>query len=594
MSGADIRSADCPVCGQPTGLDAACRDCGWTLQTGRQPGPVTTQLQKEFDERLSTAQRAFDARIAALIASIPDRFLPWIRGGRPDAAEWAAARQEAAAATAGAQDEESARRAITSILRDLDRGDELVVVEIAQEGVAVTQVALDTFGSPVLRRDQPVLAWTDLLPMLSGQADECLFQLAGSIAGRDRARLQRCLSDGIPAITRRVLVICRLAGWLIPEQAARLVSASRSATLIRVARTAERSSQGGLLDSLAAGMPLRRGYGVVVALIDPVTGAVSTGTRRLFKPGDVPGTESSLTLRRGPGDPDSTALAIAVGNGSGQEIMSVYSVPPTAGLTYQVRAILDAPGRVRFTEPRGISPDARAWSDVLATIPLHVDMPPGPVDLVCAMELSGPKEEVDRRKDLVRDLLELLADEYPGENLLRVGLLGCTDHVFAPGEEKRRVVRREQLAPPASALKALAKFKGAEVRYSAAAPLEDMLHEASRMLADSRAASRATRLLMVAKRRPHPRALGRENIIPCPFRCDWRALLHQLRQWAGTSCVMVTDTMPSRSSRAAVWQDLGHAGLHALPDTNARRVGEDLGVLVRHTQRIPIPLPDLE
>lgn len=57
---------------------------------------------------------------------------------------------------------------------------------------------------------------------------------------------------------------------------------------------------------------------------------------------------------------------------------------------------------------------------------------------------------------------------------------------------------------------------------------------------------------------------------------------------------MVTDTMPSRSSRAAVWQDLGHAGLHALPDTNARRVGEDLGVLVRHTQRIPIPLPDLE
>ena len=158
MSGADKRSVGCPVCGRPTGLDAACRDCGWTLRTGRQPGPVTTQLQKEFDERLSTAQRSFDARIAALIASNPDRFLPWIRGGRPDAAEWAAARREAAAATTGAQDEESARRAITSILRDLDRGDELVVVEISQEGVAVTQVALDTFGSPVLRRDQPVLA----------------------------------------------------------------------------------------------------------------------------------------------------------------------------------------------------------------------------------------------------------------------------------------------------------------------------------------------------------------------------------------------------------------------------------------------------
>jgi hypothetical protein len=57
---------------------------------------------------------------------------------------------------------------------------------------------------------------------------------------------------------------------------------------------------------------------------------------------------------------------------------------------------------------------------------------------------------------------------------------------------------------------------------------------------------------------------------------------------------MVTYTMPSRSSRAAIWQDLGHAGLHALPDTDARQVGEDLGVLVRHTQRIPIPLAYLE
>ena len=57
---------------------------------------------------------------------------------------------------------------------------------------------------------------------------------------------------------------------------------------------------------------------------------------------------------------------------------------------------------------------------------------------------------------------------------------------------------------------------------------------------------------------------------------------------------MITDTTPSRSSRAAVWQEFGHAGLHALPDTNARQVGEDLGVLARHTQLIPIPLAYLE
>jgi len=82
--------------------------------------------------------------------------------------------------------------------------------------------------------------------------------------------------------------------------------------------------------------------------------------------------------------------------------------------------------------------------------------------------------------------------------------------------------------------------------------------------------------------------------VPCPFKCDWRPLLHQLRREAGTVCVTVTDTVPSRSARAAIWEDLGHAGLHALSGASARRVGEDLGVLARYTQRIPIPLPDLE
>jgi hypothetical protein len=591
MPGADARPADCPVCGRPTGQDMACLGCGWTLRSGRRPGPVTTQLQKEYDERLSAAQRAFGARAAALAGSAPERFLPWIRGGRPDAAEWAAARLQAAAAVAGAADEETACREIVGLLADLGGGDEVAVVEIGKVGVAVIRVTLDPSGAPELRRDRPVLAWTEVLPTLSRQADERLLQLAGATAGQDTVRLHDSLAAGLPRLTGRVLVICRLAGWTIPEQAARQVSsASGRARLIRVAGAADADGPGSLLDSLAARMPLRREYGVVVALVDPATGAVRTGSRPLFRPGDFSGVESTLTLRRSPGAPGATSLALTVGG----EVVSMYSVPPGDGLTYQVRAILDAPGRVRFIAPDGVVPDSRAWADVLATIPRRVDMPPGPVDLVCAMELAGTKEQVGRRKDLVRGLLELLADEYPGPDLLRVGLLGCTDHVFAPGEERRRVVRVEPLAAAASALGALAKFKGADVRFPAAAPIEDLLHEARRMLADSRPGGRATRLLMVARRRPHPRALGKENIVPCPFKCDWRPLLHQLRREAGTLCVTVTDTVPSRSSRAAIWADLGHAGLHALSGASVRRVGEDLGVLARHTQRIPIPLPDLE
>jgi hypothetical protein len=591
MPGADAHPVGCPVCGRLAGQDAACRGCGWTLRTGRRPGPVTTQLQKEYDERLSAAQRAFDARAAARVGSAPETFLPWIRGGRPDAAEWAAARQQAAAAVAGVADEETACREIVGLLADLDGGDEVAVVEIGQVGVAVTRVTLDPSGAPEFRRDQPFLAWTDVLPALSGQADERLLQLAGATAGQDTAQLHDSLAAGLPRLAGRVLVICRLAGWPIPEQAAWQVgSASGTARLIRVAGAASADGRRSLLDSLAARMPLRHEYGVVVALVDPATGAVSTGSRPLFRSGDLPGTESTLTLRRSPGGTGAVTLALAVG----REVMSMYSVTPGDRLTYQVRAVLDAPGRVRFTTPEGVVPDARAWADVLATIPRRVDMAPAPVDLVCAMELAGTKEQVGHRKDLVRGLLELLADEYPEPDLLRVGLLGCTDHVFAPGEERRRVVRVEPLAPAASALGALAKFKGADVRFPAAAPIEDLLHEALRMLADSRPAGRATRLLTVARRRPHPRALGKENIVPCPFKCDWRPLLHQLRREAGTLCVTVTDTVPSRSARAVIWEDLGHAGLHALSGASARRVGEDLGVLARYTQRIPIPLPDLE
>jgi hypothetical protein len=43
-----------------------------------------------------------------------------------------------------------------------------------------------------------------------------------------------------------------------------------------------------------------------------------------------------------------------------------------------------------------------------------------------------------------------------------------------------------------------------------------------------------------------------------------------------------------------MWQELGPAGLRWLPEAKAQLVGEDLALLARHTQRIPIPLPNME
>ena len=152
------------------------------------------------------------------------------------------------------------------------------------------------------------------------------------------------------------------------------------------------------------------------------------------------------------------------------------------------------------------------------------------------------------------------------------------------------MVRRQSLGDLADAQLALANFRGDRIRYADAAPLEDMLYEAQRMLADSRGGGRSARLLLVAGRRAHPRILGEDLVQPCPFGCDWSGLIRRLAGSA-VSVVAVVDSMPGRAARKRFWADVGPAGLHALPDTSAQEVGADLGVSTRPGQRIGVPLP---
>lgn len=615
MPGANPHRAACPVCGQPFAVDEpsgpagnSCAECDWPLWTPRRPGPVTAELRADFDRRLDTARRRFDSRAAALITASPERFASLIRGGRPAAGEWATARRQAAKLSAGAADEKSVRETVAGMLRGLTGGKRSDIIEIGPEGIGLVRATADKSGSPRLDRDQPVTPWAELLPMLSRDPEKRLLQLAGGIAGLDRAELNTRLADGVLsviAVSRAegdhpadTLVICQPAGWPLLEDAARRARQSlEAARLVRVEGMP--SSGNGLIDSVAAGMPSLRGYGVVVATVDQQTGAVRTVIQPLFRPGDLPGTEASVAFRRIPGDRSPVTLSVAVNGHADSDdseaarptVISTHMLPQPDEPHYQVRAVLDAPGRIRFTEPRGITADTGGQADPLAALPGNVGVRPGAVDLVCAIELAGTKRQVDRRRDMVRELLEQLMHEYPdtGPASLRAGLLGCTDHVFAPGEEKRRVVRRAQLTSPALALAALTRFRGEEIRHPGAAPIEDMLYEAHRMLAGSRDAGRAPRLLLIAGRRPHPHRLGPDKVQPCPFRCDWRRMVRTLAQ-AGVETVAIADVMPTRAARAAFWADAGQAGLHALPDTSARMAGEDLGVFVRSDQRIGVPL----
>ena len=112
-------------------------------------------------------------------------------------------------------------------------------------------------------------------------------------------------------------------------------------------------------------------------------------------------------------------------------------------------------------------------------------------------------------------------------------MLTCTDHSFERGREYRPVVRGTPLSAVSEALDWFSRQKPSDVTYAQAAPMEDLLHEASIMLADSRTARRAARLLIVGGRLPHPYPQGSGRIMRCPLKYKWRQSLQLLTGEAG-------------------------------------------------------------
>ena len=603
-----MRAADpipaCPVCALPVGAGDYC-ECGWVLRGPRRLGPVTDAVRADFDRRLAAATLEFDARAAALVSSVPGRFARWIRGGPPDRAQWATARRQAAVAADEAVDDSTARKEFAALLRGVAPGGQALLIEVVPEGIVVTRAVMGATGAPRYEADQPVRPWPDLVPGLSAHPEERLLQLAGGRGRPETAELRDRLDEALrePAAelagAAAVLIVCGPAGWTLPEAVAGLCAELfPGARVLRVAGDAAAAGTGSI-GRLTAAMPLLHGYGVIVATVDPVTGAVAAATQPLFAPGDAPGARASVTLRRFPGDRERATLAVAVDAAWSAEpqVVAVHTIPQPEPL-YQVSAVLDPSGQVRFTEPPGIGEDSRPWTEVRACVPSAVDVRPAAVDLVCAIDLAGSHGQVARRKKLVSDLLGELAREYPESAAPRVSVIGCVDHRYEPGAESKAVVRGAPLGALDHAVRALAELRGDEIRYPEAASLEDLLYEAHRMLARARKAGRVGRLLLVAGRRPHPPALtvsprpGAPLVQPCPKRYDWRDLTRQLGK-AGVGTVAVADTLPMRAAKGGFWAETGADGLYSLPAATAQALGEDLGLLVREEQRPGLPLPAL-
>lgn len=590
-------AAGCPVCGRPGSADQAyrCPECGWILRSPLRAGPVTAQVREEFTLLLRDAQHALDLRIAALAWPDPRPYHRYIRGGTPDEAQWAAARQAAFAGLGNVADEALLRARLTEIADGLRTDTRAAVVEVGRDGIAVCRAGLDRAGAPLLDHT-PVITWASLLPMLSADEDERHFQLAGGLGHLDRTEIRNRLGACLAAIPGgNLLVVCRPAGWPVLEWASAAILVARpEARFLRLPWTAGSVAAGTVLAGLTTEAPLRDAYRLMVATVENVSGKVRTEARQIFSPGDVPGTECSLALRRPPGDGKDTTLAIFSDGGSPDEPIALYSLPLPEERVFELHMVLDGPGRVRIADPPGATAHPATWARVHAEIPDQVLVTLGPADLVCAVDLCGPRPEVRERLRLVRMLLGILEEEYPAQGSLRVSVLTCTDHDFERGRADRTVVQGIRLSPVVDALAWLARQEPANVTYAPAAPIEDLLHEASIMLEGSRPGGRAARLLIVGGRRPHPHRQDTERIVPCPHRYKWRESLSRLTGPAGARCVAVTDAKPASPAQAAIWESLGPAGLRWLSDATSRLVGEDLALLVRHAQQIPIPLPNPE
>lgn len=590
--------AGCPVCGRLVGSEPGCPECGWPLRSPLRAGPVTAQLRAEYASRLQEAQQTLDAGVVARITDDPLPYQHCIRGGVPGAAQWAAAQQSAARDRGDAAGEPALLTALADLISGLGPGDQATVAEVSGDGVTVSRTGVYQSGIPWLE-EAFSSAWTALLPMLSDRREEREFQLAGGLRQVDRGALADRLRAGPAGLADvrggEMLVICRPAAWVILEWAAAgLLATWPQARLLRVAPAAEGVPATASLAGLTTEAPLRNAYQLMVAVVDELSGAVQIQPRQIFAPGDAPGTECRIRLLRPPGGTSDTALAMfSSAAAPGGEPLALHSAKLPPDRQFQFRAILDGPGRVRIIDP-AVADHPGTWGQIRSEVPDQVDVTVGPADLVCAIELAGPVPEVRARLRLVRTLLERVADDEVAAAELRVGVLTCTDHDFERGQEYLPVVKGVALGPVHDALTWLAKQTAAGVSYPRAAPIEDLLYEASIMLADARSTGRAARLLLVGGRRPHPYPQGTETVMRCPLQYNWEKILRQLTDEAGARCVAVTEAIAGNRAHAAIWEELGPAGLYWLPDATAQVIGEDLGLLARQVQRIPIPLPDPE
>ncbi|MFF7976093.1 hypothetical protein [Streptomyces sp. NPDC007905] len=582
----------CPVCLHPGRGERRCRACGFLLFEDPVLGAATEQDHRSAAAELAAAARAWDLDAArralsepAEQAEITGLLRPASSGiphpaGRPSpvaAPAPAVAAEPHAARAGGAGDRHPLPAGLADLLHRLTTGElpEVLFVEFGTQRAAVVRAYADAAGLPQARPHAET-PWTELVPELAPAKALRRFQLAGGIGTVepvDRLAFDQAVRDWLHAVvpgayegtgtrTTELVLLRGGIGWTLLDRAAAVLhdfcaartesspapapgSGTVSATTARVRR-------------LLRGAPLREPHTLLLARAGTGGGGhvpVELAHHVLFEAGLrlAPGETrtASVTVHSGPptvtrGDgtaaPSETVtvvLPLLAGH-----YRSADHRPPLLGLpraelpvrgSAHLTFVLHGPGEIEVRTdagdilaeaPDGPGTDLRA---VLARMPRRLRRP-RPVELICAVEMSGTdRAEIAERVGFTSDLIRA-AMRHGRAGGLRVAVIGYYDH--APRNEHqpdRKVVRSVQPGPPGRALRHLRELTSeVQPRRTLTSSLEDALKAAARMTAGQRDEPAGQVLLVVGDRPPAPYA--QEGLVPgCPLAVDWREQLWTLR-----------------------------------------------------------------
>ncbi len=454
------------------------------------------------------------------------------------------------------------RQALAADLGAITGGDATFkIVEFAADAVTVWTVSRDSNGTPHASRE--------LLTGLHGDPEAFYQQRLAPRTGTTRLRVVHGIAGEDP---RR-------------EAELGVLRARRPDALFHRCGT----PMGEMLRQVVRESPITRFY-ELVALAERGEGRrLVTDNIPLFPPGARRGDVEMFQLRCVSGGPRGTVFAVVSRDdyAIGEPALSVTSVQLPPG-THSVTARLERPGRVDFEfEGPSVDPrrDERRVPDMLAALPERLIRLPA-VHVVCLIEVSGEKPQVQDRIDRLTELVAMI--DTPDRDV-KVSVVSYGPHAFDDQEREEEVCARAWVVDAATALFALSDLRGQprpRDEFTLAAQLECALAEVARHAdpIDGRLV-----LVTAGSRPPHPRVadVHAHRIIRCPQRRDWRDELSGLASLPGTAFGAFTDR--DAFGLSPVWEQLGRNAIGAVAGTDTARFAAALG-LAGEAQQIPFPL----